>query len=77
MNTDLNSPNKPVRRDASDERALFIVAQHRQRAQRSHAQAVRLQAQGEVQAARAQSRMTRVLLHNALHHIQGLAAQPD
>jgi hypothetical protein len=62
---------------ASAERALFIVAQHLQRAQRSHAQAMRLQAQGECAAAHAQSRMTRVLLHNALHHIQAHAAPAD
>jgi len=62
---------------ACTERALFIAAQHLQRAQRAHAQAMQLQAQDESAAARMQSRMTRVLLHNALHHIQGHAAQPD
>lgn len=51
------------------ERALFIVAQHLQHAQSSHAQAMRLQARGEHEAARTQSRMTRVFLHNALQRI--------
>lgn len=50
-------------------RALQIVAEHLRHAQRSHEHALRLQAQGETEAARQQSRMTRVYLHNALHRI--------
>ena len=48
---------------------LRTVAEHLNHAQRSHALALRLQAQGETEAARQQSRMTRVFLHNALHRI--------
>lgn len=51
------------------EQALQIAQAHLQRAVRSHQQAVRLQASGQDDAARTQSRMTQVLLHNALHHI--------
>jgi hypothetical protein len=54
---------------SATERALFVVAQHLRHAQHSHEQALRLQAQGEHEAARSQSRMTRVFLHNALHRI--------
>ena len=53
--------------------ALRIVAEHLSHAQRSHALALRLQAQGQIEAARQQSRMTRVFLHNALHRIDRLA----
>ena len=49
--------------------ALRIVAEHLHHALRSHALALRLQAEGETEAARQQSRMTRVFLHNALHRI--------
>ncbi len=48
---------------------LRIVAEHLHHAQRSHELALRLQAEGETEAARQQSRMTRVFLHNALHRI--------
>lgn len=51
------------------EQALQIAQAHLQRAVRSHQQALRLQAAGQDAAARTQSRMTQVLLHNALHHI--------
>lgn len=51
------------------ERALLIVAEHLRHAQRSHELALKLQAQGQAEAARQQSRMTRVFLHNALHRI--------
>lgn len=51
------------------EQALQIAHAHLQRAVRSHQQALRLQAAGQDAAARTQSRMTQVLLHNALHHI--------
>ena len=57
------SPNQ------SPDPALRIVAEHLDHAQRSHALALRLQAEGETEAAREQSRMTRVFLHNALHRI--------
>ena len=53
--------------------ALRIVAEHLHHAQRSHELALRLQAEGETEAARQQSRMTRVFLHNALHRIDRLA----
>ncbi len=45
------------------------MAEHLSHAQRSHELALRLQAQGQTEAARQQSRMTRVFLNNALHRI--------
>lgn len=53
----------------SADRALQIVAEHLRHAQRSHEQAMHLQAQGQNEAAQEQSRMTRVFLHNALDRI--------
>ena len=61
-------PTVPTPSETTDP-VLRIVAEHLGRAQRSHALALRLQAQGETEAARQQSRMTRVFLHNALHRI--------
>lgn len=57
------------------DRALHIVAQHLAHAQRSHQQALRLQSRGLSDAAREQSRMTRVFLHNALHRIDDHAGE--
>ncbi len=51
------------------DKALHIVAQHLRHAQRSHEQAQHLRRLGQTQAACEQNRMTRVFLHNALHHI--------
>jgi hypothetical protein len=50
-------------------RALQIVTEHLRHAQRSHELAQHMHAQGQIQAARQQSRMTRIYLHNALHRI--------
>ena len=49
--------------------ALRLVTEHLRHAQHSHDMALRLQAEGQTEAARQQSRMTRVFLHNALHRI--------
>ena len=60
------APSSP---SGKTDQALRIVAEHLSHAQRSHEMALRLQAQGQTEAARQQSRMTRVFLHNALHRI--------
>lgn len=62
----MNTPSQP---SGTIDQALRIVAEHLSHAQRSHELALRLQAQGQTEAARQQSRMTRVFLHNALHRI--------
>lgn len=67
----------PVQETQTIERALHIVAQHLIQALRSHEKTLSLQAQGQCQEARQQSRMTRVFLHNALCRIDQHAPQED
>lgn len=59
------------------ERALAIAGEHLRRASLSLTRAHALEGQGLHQQAREHSRMSRVFIHNALHHLQTHAPDGD